>query len=43
MVPRWTRPLKVAGRETKVVVEGLTVVAFEGWVKLAPAVPLPFL
>lgn len=42
-VPRWTRPLKVEGRETKAVVFGLTVVAFSGWVKLAPAVPLPFL
>lgn len=43
VVPRWTRPLKEAGRETKVVAEGRTVVAFSGWVKFAPAVPLPFL
>lgn len=43
VVPRWTRPLKDKGSETKVVAEGLSVVALEGWVKFAPAVPLPFL
>ena len=43
VVPRWARPLKVDGRETKFVMFGCKVVDFSGWVKFAPAVPLPFL